>query len=71
MVLIDHFTRWVDTIPIHDGHADTIATALDEQVFQYFGVPNTIYSDRGPQFEAQLFKEVCRLWGAGKTRTTT
>ena len=70
LVLSDHFTCWVDAIPIHDGRAETIAAALDERVFQYFGVPETIHSDCGPQFEAQLFKEVCRLWGADRTRTT-
>mgnify|MGYP001795667492 CR=1 len=39
LVLSDHFTRWVDAIPIRDGRAETIAATLDERVLQYFGVP--------------------------------
>lgn len=63
LVLTDHFTRWVDAIRISDGKAETIATTLDECVFQYFDVPETVHSNHSSQFEVQLLKKMCRLWG--------
>ena len=70
LVLADHFTRWYDAIPIRDGKASTIAQALEERVFAYFGIPETIHSDRGAQFESELLTECCKLWGCKKTRTS-
>ena len=70
LVMADHFSRWVDGIAIPDGKAETIARVLDERVFCYMGVPETIHSDMGPQMESQLLAECCRLWGCEKTRCT-
>ena len=69
LVLVDHFTRWCDAIPIPDGQAKTVAQVLDERVFAYFGVPETIHSDQGVQFQSQLFQECCLLWGCQKIKT--
>jgi len=69
MVLADHFTRWYDAIPIPDGQAATVATTLDERVFAYFGVPEVIHTDQGSQFQSQLMRACCNLWGCQKTHT--
>ena len=69
LVLADHFTRWYDAIPIADGRACTVAKVLDERVFSYFGIPETLHSDQGAQFQSQLLKECCRLWNCEKTKS--
>ena len=69
LVLTDHFTRFSDAIAIPDATAATVATTLDERVFTYFGVPETIHTDQGSNFESELFHECCKLWGCKKTRT--
>jgi len=69
LVLADHFTRWYDAIPIPNGHADTVATALDERIFSYFGIPEVIHTDQGAQFESDLFTRCCEMWKCKKTRT--
>ena len=68
LVLADHFTRWYDAIPIRDGQASTVAKVLDERVFSYFGIPETIHTDQGAQFESALFRACCELWNCKKTR---
>ena len=70
LVMTDHFTRWCDAIPLPDGKAATVARALDERVFAYFGVPERIHSDQGRQFQSELFQACCELWGCEKTETT-
>ena len=70
LVLSDHFTRWRDAIPVRNGTTVCIAEALERQVFCYFGLPERIHSDRGASFESALMKELCRLWGSAKSRTT-
>lgn len=47
LVVADHFTRWYDALPVPDGTAATIAKVLDERLFCYFGVPETIHNDQG------------------------
>ena len=69
LVIADHFTRWVDAIPIPDGTAETVAHTLEERVFAYLGVPEEIHSDQGRQFESKVLEECCRLWGCTKSRT--
>ena len=70
LVLTDHFTRWPDALPIPDGKAETVARVLDQHVFSYLGIPEEIHSDRGRQLESAVFKELCKLWGAEKTRSS-
>ena len=68
LVISDHFTRWKDAIAIPDGTAITIVETLERQVFNYFGLPERIHTDRGAQFEGQLLKELCQLWKVDKSK---
>ena len=35
-----------------------------------FGVPDSLHTDQGKNFDSMLIKEVCRLLGIDETRTT-
>ena len=70
LVIADHFTRWYDAIPIPDGSAKTVAQVLDERVFSYYGIPETLHSDQGPQFVSDILLECCKLWGCDKTQSS-
>jgi len=50
LVLTDHLTRWADALAIPDVSAPTVAQALDQQVFCYFGLPKQIPTDQDAQF---------------------
>ena len=70
LVVGDYFSKWADAIPIRDQEAVTIAKKLVERVITILGVPMEIHSDQGANFESQVFKEMCKLLGLHKTRTT-
>lgn len=71
LVVVDYFTRWPEAIPIKSKHADVVARALVDVVFTRFGAPCELHSDQGRSFEAEVFREVLRLMGIRKTRTTS
>ena len=67
---IDLFTKWAFAIPCRNHEAQTVARLLVEQVFTIFGPPAQLLSDRGPEFESNLMKELCIGFGIDKIRTT-
>ena len=41
--------------------AETVGTKIVEEVVSRFGVPAIIHADQGPQYESNLFKEMCKV----------
>jgi transposase InsO family protein/predicted aspartyl protease len=69
LTVVDHFSKWAEAFPIRNHHADTVARQLVTHVFARFGMPRQLLSDRGPEFESNLFAELCRLMKIEKLRT--
>lgn len=61
--IINHFTRWLEAIPIPDDHASTCATVLVYHWIARFGIPEEIISDCGKQFTSFLWTECNKLLG--------
>jgi len=61
IVLVDSFSKWVEAYPIPNIEAKTVAEKVVMEFISRFGVPHTIKSDRGRQFECELFSEMCHL----------
>ena len=70
LIVADYFTKWPEVYPLPNQEATTVAKVLVNEMICRFGVPLEIHSDQGRNFESALFKEVCRLLGMTKTRTT-
>ncbi|KRZ13010.1 Retrovirus-related Pol polyprotein from transposon [Trichinella zimbabwensis] len=70
LVVCDYFSKWPETFALPNAEARTVATALVNGIFCRYGAPETLHSDQGRNFESELVKEVCQLFGVAKTRTT-
>ena len=70
VTVMDHFTKWAEAIPLRNHTAETVAHALLVNVFSRLGFPLQLLTDRGPEFESELFQELCRYMGIDKLRTT-
>lgn len=66
---IDHFSKYCMLFPLSDITAKTIASKLIE-IIQIFGIPHSILTDLGTNFQSQLFKELANKLQINKLKTT-
>lgn len=70
LTCVDRFTRWPEAIPLVDGTAETVARAFVQVWISRFGTPSTVTTDRGRQFESNLWKAFTQLLGTKHLHTT-
>lgn len=70
LTMIDRFSRWLEAIPIETQTADEIAKTFHSNWVCRFGVPVRISTDRGRQFESELFNQLTNMYGSQRIRTT-
>ena len=70
LTCVDRFTRWPEAIPLTSITAEDIAQAFLTGWIARFGVPTTIVTDRGRQFESKLWQALMSLLGSKRARTT-
>ena len=70
LVLTDHFTKYVEVIPVPNQTAEDCASRIMNDIIARWGTPVTIHSDQGTTFESRVFKELCRILQVKKTRTS-
>ena len=59
LVIIDHFTRYIELYPLKDTSAQTSAQPLVEYI-AWYGISAYIQSDKGSQFVNEVISEVKR-----------
>ena len=70
LVICDYFTKFVEAFALPDQQAETVATAFLEGWVMRLGVPRELHTDRGTNFESEIFVSMCKVLGIHKTRTT-
>ncbi|BHF85942.1 hypothetical protein SprV_1002911800 [Sparganum proliferum] len=70
LTCVDRFTRWPEAIPLPDIAAPTVVKAFLSRWVAIFGAPSTITTDRGAQFESNLFQSLPSFLGCTCIRTT-
>jgi hypothetical protein len=68
--MVDHFTKWVECVPLPSKTAEVTASAAVTHFFARFGCPFQIFTDQGRNFESKLFVAVCELLKIHKASTT-
>ena len=69
LVMTDHHTRLAYAISTRNQTAKTTAQAL-YSFFLHYRFPLKLHSDNGKNFTSKTIKELCKLSGIEKTRTT-
>jgi hypothetical protein len=70
LVIGDYFSKWIEALPIPDMSAETVSRTVIESFICRFGVPLSIHSDQGRNFESEIWKGLCSMLKMHKTRTT-
>jgi len=69
LTLMDRFSRWPKTVPLPDITADTVIKCFFTTWITRFGSPKIITTDRGIQFESNLFEALIKLIGTKCIKT--
>ena len=70
LTLVDHFTKHAEAYPMPDQEAQTVACAFLNEFVSRYRVPYVIHTDQGTNFASNLFKEIFKLRGIAKIRTS-
>ena len=70
LVIVDHFTRYVQAYVTQNQTVRTTALVLYNEYFSMFGFPQRLMSDQGTGFTSKVIAAMCSLLGIEKIRTT-
>ena len=61
LVLVDTFSRWVETFPITNQRAHTVVQILFTEIIPRFGLPSSLQSDNGPEFTSKVPQQLVQF----------
>lgn len=70
LVATDLFSKWTEAVPLPCQTAVSVARAFIGSVVLRHGTPKSLLTDQGSNFESLLIREMCRLLGVNKIRTS-
>ena len=69
LVIVDHFTRYVQAFVTKNHTAHTTARVLYNNFFSVFGFSQKLMSEQGTEFTRDMIAAMCKLLGIKKIRT--
>ena len=70
LVVQDYYSKYIELYPLKEKSAAAVATVLVNEFLTRYGACGILHSDQGREFDCELIKEVCKLWGIEKSRTS-
>ena len=70
LTAVDRFSRWPVAIPMKDISVQSVVDAFSHGWVASYGVPASITTDRGSQFQAAIWTQLMRTWGIKLHQTT-
>ena len=70
LVVVDHFTRYVQAFVTRNQMAITTTQVLYNEYFSVFGFLQRLMSDQGTGFTSKVIEAMCSLLGIEKIKTT-
>ena len=67
LLVVDAHSKWLEVLPMRTTTAEATIHQL-RTLFARFGIPETIVSDNGPQFTADVFEQFCKRNGIHHVR---
>ena len=59
LVGTDYFTKWIEAKPLANIRDVDVKKFLWKNIVTHFGIPHTLVSDNGLQFDSKSFKRYC------------
>lgn len=67
LVIIDHFSKYVEIVPCEDMNASTVVNAFYERIICRHGCPERVLSDNHKHFKNKAVDAICRIFGCYKS----
>lgn len=59
LVVVDHYSKWLNVVPIRNKTASTVTSVLQHRVFPVLPrIPDRLLTDNGPEFSCALFDQM-------------
>ena len=69
VVFTDYLTKWVESFPLKNQTAESVARILINEIVTRHSAPKELLSDQGQNFMSRLIKEVCNYFNVDKINT--
>lgn len=69
LLITDYYSKYPLVHKLRNTSSVVVANTLSAS-FSFFGVPEQIISDNGPQYAGQPFQDMCKKWGIQHTTSS-
>ena len=68
LILVDHFTKWPEVIPLKEICVSTIARAIHDQLICRYDIMTCLHNDGASNVHGSAMQEVAKILGIGNSK---